>query len=117
MQKLLAAYKANPNAKTASRLLAYDYKHPFASLLLNKKERNLLEYAPMDPANLLARPTMSTAQINPADNVTARTGDTARTSYRNILTSTYSTLPPVQGGAARPTPRPPTPHSRTTQPA
>ena len=55
MQKLLAAYKANPNAQTASRLLAYEYKHPFASLFLNKEERNLLESAALDSANLLGR--------------------------------------------------------------
>lgn len=55
MQKLLAAYKAKPNAKTASRLLAYAYKHPFASLLLTKTDRDLLESAALDSANLLGR--------------------------------------------------------------
>ena len=42
MQKLIDAYKANPNAKTAARVLAYDYKHPFASLMVNGADNKLL---------------------------------------------------------------------------
>ena len=43
MQKLIDAYKANPNAKTAARVLAYDYKHPFASLMVTSADAKLLE--------------------------------------------------------------------------
>lgn len=55
MQKLLDAYKANPNAKTAARLLAYEYKHPFASLLLTSADAKLLEQAALDADRLLGR--------------------------------------------------------------
>lgn len=42
MQKLIDAYKANPTAKNAARVLAYDYKHPFGSLMVNSADAKLL---------------------------------------------------------------------------
>lgn len=55
MQKLLDAYKANPCAKTANRMLAYADKHPFSTLLLSSEDNRLIEQAALDAANLLGR--------------------------------------------------------------
>ena len=42
MQKLIDRYRANPTEANARAVLAYDAKHPFASLLLDKKDVVLL---------------------------------------------------------------------------
>jgi hypothetical protein len=42
MQKLIAQYRANPTETNAIKLLAYDRKHPFASMLLTKEDTLLL---------------------------------------------------------------------------
>ena len=42
MQKLIDRYRANPTDANARAVLAYDIKHPFASLLLDKKDVVLL---------------------------------------------------------------------------
>ena len=42
MQKLIDRYRANPTEANARAVLAYDIKHPFASLLLDKKDVVLL---------------------------------------------------------------------------
>jgi hypothetical protein len=45
MSKLLAAYLANPSAKNAQKLVAYDRKHPMAACMLNPLETALLAQA------------------------------------------------------------------------
>ena len=42
MQKLIDRYRANPTNANARAVLAYDIKHPFASLLLDKQDVVLL---------------------------------------------------------------------------
>jgi len=42
MQKLIDRYRANPTEANARAVLAYDIKHPFSSLLLDKKDVVLL---------------------------------------------------------------------------
>jgi len=42
MQKLLDAFKAKRDDKTLARVLAYDNKHPFASIMLNADDARLL---------------------------------------------------------------------------
>lgn len=42
MQKLIDRYRTNPTDANARAVLAYDIKHPFASLLLDKKDVVLL---------------------------------------------------------------------------
>jgi hypothetical protein len=42
MQKLIDAYKTNPNAKTINRVLAHADKHPFSTLLLSSADTHLL---------------------------------------------------------------------------
>jgi hypothetical protein len=42
MQKLIDQYRANPTETNAIKLLAYDRKHPFASMLLTKEDTLLL---------------------------------------------------------------------------
>lgn len=42
MQKLIDRYRANPTEANAFALLAYDRKHPFASMLLPKEDIVLL---------------------------------------------------------------------------
>ncbi len=45
MQKLIDRYRANPTADNAKRLLAYNYKHPFASILLTREDQATIEDA------------------------------------------------------------------------
>ena len=42
MQKLIDRYRANPTDANAIAVLAYDLKHPFASLMLSKEDAVLL---------------------------------------------------------------------------
>ncbi len=42
MQKLIDRYRANPTDANARSVLAYDAKHPFASLLLAPQDAVLL---------------------------------------------------------------------------
>ena len=42
MQKLIDRYRANPTDANARAVLAYDIKHPFASLLLAPQDAVLL---------------------------------------------------------------------------
>jgi hypothetical protein len=42
MQKLIDRYRTNPTAANARAVLAYDAKHPFASMLLSKDDTILL---------------------------------------------------------------------------
>lgn len=42
MQKLLAAFKANPTAKNAKAVIVYGRKHPFSACFLNNEEGDLL---------------------------------------------------------------------------
>jgi hypothetical protein len=42
MQKLLAAYRANPTDANRTRLLKYAGKHPFAMILLPIADQQLL---------------------------------------------------------------------------
>lgn len=55
MQKLIDAYKANPTAKTAARVLAHADKHPFSTLLLSSADQKALEQAALDADRLLGR--------------------------------------------------------------
>lgn len=42
MQKLIDRYRANPTDANARAVLAYDSKHPFASMLLTREDTLLL---------------------------------------------------------------------------
>lgn len=42
MQKLIDRYRANPTTANAQAVLAYDRKHPFASMLLTREDTLLL---------------------------------------------------------------------------
>lgn len=42
MQKLIDRYRANPTDANALAVLAYDRKHPFASMLLTPQDAALL---------------------------------------------------------------------------
>lgn len=42
MQKLIERFRTNPTDANAHAVLAYDRKHPFASLLLTKDDTVLL---------------------------------------------------------------------------
>ena len=42
MQKLIDRYRANPTDANAHAVLAYDRKHPFASMLLAREDALLL---------------------------------------------------------------------------
>jgi hypothetical protein len=42
MQKLIDRYRNNPTDANARAVLAYDAKHPFASMLLTKEDALLL---------------------------------------------------------------------------
>jgi len=42
MQKLIDRYRTNPTDANARAVLAYDAKHPFASMLLTKEDALLL---------------------------------------------------------------------------
>jgi hypothetical protein len=42
MQKLIDRYRTNPTDANARAVLAYDAKHPFASMLLSKDDAILL---------------------------------------------------------------------------
>jgi hypothetical protein len=42
MQKLIDRYRTNPTDANARAVLAYDAKHPFASMLLTKEDTLLL---------------------------------------------------------------------------
>jgi hypothetical protein len=42
MQKLIDRYRANPTDANALAVLAYDRKHPFASMLLSKEDTLLV---------------------------------------------------------------------------
>ena len=42
MQKLIDRYRANPTDANALAVLAYDLKHPFASMLLSKDDALLV---------------------------------------------------------------------------
>jgi len=43
MRKLLDAYKADPSLANAKRVFMYDWKHAFASVLLNSADQALLQ--------------------------------------------------------------------------
>ena len=43
MQKLIDAYKANPTAKNAARVIAHGEKHPFSTLMISSADLKLLE--------------------------------------------------------------------------
>ena len=43
MQKLLTAYQANPTLANAKRVFMYDWKHAFASIMLNPADQALLQ--------------------------------------------------------------------------
>ena len=45
MSKLLAQYSANPSAKLAAKIRAYDQKHPMASCMLSAEEHVTLRAA------------------------------------------------------------------------
>ena len=45
MQKLINAYKANPTLANATRLFRYDWKHAFASIMLDLDDQALLQQA------------------------------------------------------------------------
>ena len=45
MNKLLAAYAANPTIENARKLYKYDNKHPMASAMLTPAELKLLDAA------------------------------------------------------------------------
>jgi hypothetical protein len=42
MNKLIERFRSDPSDANANRVLAYDRKHPFASLLLTKDDTVLL---------------------------------------------------------------------------
>jgi len=43
MSKLLIAYQANPTLANAKRVFMYDWKHAFASIMLNPADQTLLQ--------------------------------------------------------------------------
>ena len=43
MRKLLDAYKDDPSLANAKRVFLYDWKHAFASVLLNPADQALLQ--------------------------------------------------------------------------
>jgi hypothetical protein len=43
MKKLLTAYQANPTLANAKRVFLYDYKHAFASIMLDLEDQALLQ--------------------------------------------------------------------------
>ena len=43
MQKLIDAYKANPTLANAKRVYLHDWKHAFASIMLNAEDARLLQ--------------------------------------------------------------------------
>ena len=43
MQKLINAYKADPSLANAKRVFMYDWKHAFASIMLNAEDARLLQ--------------------------------------------------------------------------
>jgi hypothetical protein len=43
MSKLLTAYQANPTLVNAKRVFMYDWKHAFASIMLNPADQALLQ--------------------------------------------------------------------------
>jgi len=43
MQKLINAYKADPSVANAKRVFMYDWKHAFASIMLNPADQALLQ--------------------------------------------------------------------------
>jgi hypothetical protein len=43
MSKLIAAYQANPSLANAKRVFMYDWKHAFASIMLNADDARLLQ--------------------------------------------------------------------------
>ena len=45
MQKLIDAYKANPTLANATRLYRHDWKHDFASMMLDLEDQALLQQA------------------------------------------------------------------------
>lgn len=54
MQKLIDRFRSNPTDANARAVLAYDAKHPFASMLLTREDALLL-------ARLLARDVLEAA--------------------------------------------------------
>tara|TARA_B100001094_G_C17436642_1_gene441619 strand:- start:176 stop:322 length:147 start_codon:yes stop_codon:yes gene_type:complete len=42
MQKLIEKYLANPNAKLAEKIKAYEHKHPFCVCVLSPEYRQVL---------------------------------------------------------------------------
>jgi len=45
MKKLLDAYKANPTLENARRVYRHEWKHPFASMMLELEDQALLQQA------------------------------------------------------------------------
>jgi hypothetical protein len=43
MKKLLTAYQADPSLANAKRVFLYDYKHAFASIMLDLEDQALLQ--------------------------------------------------------------------------
>ena len=43
MKKLIDRYRANPTTENADRILAHVRKHPFATLLLDSEDLELIE--------------------------------------------------------------------------
>ena len=43
MKKLLDAYQANPTLANAKRVFMYDWKHSFASIMLDLEDQALLQ--------------------------------------------------------------------------
>jgi hypothetical protein len=43
MKKLLTAYQANPTLANAKRVFLYDWKHSFASIMLDLEDQALLQ--------------------------------------------------------------------------
>jgi hypothetical protein len=43
MKKLLTAYQADPSLANAKRVFLYDYKHAFASIMLDLDDQALLQ--------------------------------------------------------------------------
>jgi hypothetical protein len=43
MSKLIAAYQANPTLANAKRVFMYDWKHSFASIMLDLEDQALLQ--------------------------------------------------------------------------
>ena len=88
MQKLINAYKADPSLANAKRVFMYDYKHAFASIMLNAEDARLLQV-------IIARHnkgewTMYTAQIDRHGNIIVCKGDVERSGYRIFFTGSYN---------------------------